>query len=101
MLCPLQALGGGTTCALGQGVVVGAGGSLPSFLFTQSDLLREVIEELPSLHPVGTECLWLDWFQVHPTLSCSQGPISYPHISRDRVGHDKGPRAAGKSWGRE
>lgn len=34
-----------------------ANGPSPGFLLTQSDFLSEVIKELPSLHPVGTEGL--------------------------------------------
>lgn len=94
-LCPFQDPGGGTTRALGQEMAMGADGSLPGFLLTQSDLLSEVIKELPSLHPVGTECSCIGP-KATPSLSCSQRPVSYHHISRGNWATMKG-KAGGVS----
>lgn len=69
MLLSLQELGASITRTLGQGVAIGANGSSPGFLLTQSDLLSEVIKELPSLHPVGMAGLYLDGSQEHPLLT--------------------------------
>lgn len=48
---------GACSTGLGQGVGRRADGPSPGFLLTQGYLLSEVIKELPSLHPVGTEGL--------------------------------------------
>lgn len=53
---------------------------LPGFLLAQGDFLSEIIKELPSLHPVGTEGVKLARSQVHILLSLEPGSfLPAPH----------------------